>query len=195
MTWARIDDTFWCNPKVVRLPDYAYRLYVQGLSWAAGQKTNGFIPDALLGSLSPLRSRYRAANALVSALLWERVDGANAGFQIHDWGVYNLPSEEVEKRKKAHAERVAAWRSRKRKAPGDASQAESGDASRDAYATRTSRGRGPSHTPSPNGDGMGKTTPPAPQEGAASSSQRTTPKPPPVLSPAEVQQMYRKGFE
>lgn len=221
MPWGRLDDKLWCNPKIVGLPDYAYRLYVQGLSWAAGQKTDGFIPQDILPVLTPHRFRLRAAALLVAAGLWEVISPRSAGdppvissesaddqelirrrsaggWQIHDWLAYNSTAAEAEKRLKAHADRVSKWRKGKRATPGDgardASQGRNGDASRDAHVTPYRARVAPSHPPSSNEEGMGEATPPAPGEGAASPPPTPRKTAPTVLSPDEVEAAYRKGF-
>ena len=41
MTWTKLDDGFWRNPKIARLDPYEFRLYVVMLNWCCDQLTDG----------------------------------------------------------------------------------------------------------------------------------------------------------
>src|SRR5688500_12477996 len=113
MTWVKLDDNFPDHPKVVNLSDSAFRSYVEALCYSSRLLTGGFIPHRI--------THKRASKELTAAGLWVEVEG---GFQIHDFHVYNPPSEEVKERRRQAAERTKRWRDGRR----DASHNASGDA-------------------------------------------------------------------
>ena len=109
MTWAKLSDKLWSHPKVVGLPLPALRLWLFGLSWASGHETDGHIPRAVLPIIF---GTPKLAAALVSARLWETADG---GWQIHNFTRYNPTRAELDEKRAATAERVAAFRVAKKR--------------------------------------------------------------------------------
>ena len=101
MAW--IDDRIWCHPKVVGLPDRAYRVYVNGLAYSAGMSTGGVLDEhqqKMIGG----NARVRAT--LVEARLWDS-NGDGATVHIHDWKEHNGKRDE---RRKKDRERKKAMR-------------------------------------------------------------------------------------
>lgn len=47
MSWARVDDGWWCHPKVMGLPLSSVGLWVTVLSWSCKQQQNVLTLDAL----------------------------------------------------------------------------------------------------------------------------------------------------
>lgn len=93
MAWAKLDDAFAEHPKVVGLPDAAFRLHVHALCYASRNLTDGAIP---VGALRLLRGTQRQVAVLVSVGLWER---AGPGWAIHDYLHYNPSRTNVETRR------------------------------------------------------------------------------------------------
>lgn len=84
MGYAQLDDSFWCNPKIVDLPALALRLYVRSISFSSALNTGGAVSK---GTLRVLDGNAKLAAQLVTAALWD-VDGD--GWQVHDYAQYNI---------------------------------------------------------------------------------------------------------
>ncbi len=83
MTWAKLDDRANEHRKQLSAGPEACWFWACGLMYANRQKErDGFIPDAAIGMLYPVKSPKRLAEKLVAVGLWERVDG---GYRIHDF--------------------------------------------------------------------------------------------------------------
>lgn len=91
MTWARLDDGFWRNEKVIACSDAALGLHVRAISYCANQLTDGVLTKA---ALTMLRASPKRVTELVDAGLWDITD--DAGQAIHDYLVYNPSRLEVE---------------------------------------------------------------------------------------------------
>ena len=94
MTWFKVDDGFWCNPKTMLVSDAAIALWLRAGTWASQQLTDGRIPRRALSLFS---ADAGVAAELVSAGLW--IDSGDV-YEFHDWHVYQ-PSAKVEKAKRA----------------------------------------------------------------------------------------------
>lgn len=81
MAWARVDDGWWCHPKVMRLSLAARGLWASALSWSCHQRYDT-VPDRFL---LMVEADPELAGELVDAGLWEPVEG---GWRIHDWEQY-----------------------------------------------------------------------------------------------------------
>lgn len=110
-----LDDRLPSHPKILKAGSriggkngaaLALAMYVTGLSYAREHETDGFIPDAFLGSCAAFSSPGDIARALADRYvkLWERVRG---GYRIHDYHDWNRKSSEI----KAQREK---WREKKR---------------------------------------------------------------------------------
>ena len=104
MTWFVIDDTFAFHPKVVAAGN-ALTLWVRAGAWCAQQLTDGHVPSHMIPALGTKRD----AGKLVEVGLWERVED---GYVFHDWSSYQQSREEVERKRRQSADRVAKWRKR-----------------------------------------------------------------------------------
>lgn len=80
MAWVRIHDGAMTHPKLLALTDKAFRLWVWGLSYCQTHLTDG----AILTLAIPPRLK-RAVEDLVTARLWERIDGALVVHDYLDW--------------------------------------------------------------------------------------------------------------
>lgn len=107
--WIKVMNALRSNPKVVPISDGAFRLYIDALCWCNEHLTDGTIPDPMLGVLAPgLRAKpARAAEELVSARLWERLDN---GWLVHDYLEAQTSASKVAENKRKAAERMAAAR-------------------------------------------------------------------------------------
>lgn len=113
MTWVKIDDAIGENPKIARLSDSAFALYIAGLAYCNRNLTDGFIPSMVgIGQL-----RWCDGNAippireLEGGNLWEIVDG---GWMVHDYPVYQPPKEQVLAEREAARLRMQKVRSEKK---------------------------------------------------------------------------------
>lgn len=105
MSFQVIDDLMVEHPKIASLSDGSFRAMVELWSYCSRNLTDGLIPRrAALQITTP-----RRMGELVDAKLFEVVTG---GWIAHDWLDYNLPAEEIKRRRRMAAERKQ--RSRKR---------------------------------------------------------------------------------
>lgn len=85
MSWARVDDGWWCHPKVMGQSLAAKGLWISALSWSCQQRRpvvpQGFV--AMMGATS------EDVDELVAAGVWLAVDG---GWEIHNWADYQEKS-------------------------------------------------------------------------------------------------------
>lgn len=107
LSWVKLDDQFFLNPKVIAAGHDAVILYLAGLTYAAGQLTDGKITAAALQALAGLTGTDSGLAArLVDVGLWEQCED---DYLIHDYLKYNPSAEQVERRREQTAARVAAW--------------------------------------------------------------------------------------
>lgn len=147
MAWFKVDDGFWCHPKVLALPADAIALWVRAGSYCGQQLTDGFLPDSARTLFG--HDMDASAEALVDSGLWVRVDG---GYQFHDWDKYQPTRSNIE------AER-AADRERKRKARAEKARLREESGQRPAGLPPESALPVPSRPdPTPIGDIQGENT-------------------------------------
>lgn len=79
--WAKVDDGWWCHPKVIGLSLEASGLWVRALSWSCAQRRDT-IPTAFLPMVGASET---IANELVDSGLWI---SDPEGWRIHDWNEY-----------------------------------------------------------------------------------------------------------
>jgi len=101
--FARVYVEMRTHEKIWPLPDSQYRLYVDSLMWCRDRLTDGFIAEALISQVSPIRSPRSVAQALAKAGLFDRCDG---GWMIHDYAVHQDTNDVIEERRK-HRQRGA----------------------------------------------------------------------------------------
>lgn len=103
MAW--LDDRAWCHSKLVNLPDKAFRVYINSISYSSGMGLKGVLTppqQKLMGATSQIRQK------LIEAGLWDDLDGS---IEIHDWADHNSKRDErrekdrVRKREARRAER------------------------------------------------------------------------------------------
>lgn len=122
MPYLNSDDAFPENPKVDALSDGAYRLYDAGRHYAARHLTDGRVPVPKVTRLTP---HYKPAHLteLVRAELWHKggegcgtdecVKGEPGEYVVHDYLQWNKPASWWTARRRADADRQAAWREQK----------------------------------------------------------------------------------
>lgn len=112
MTFTRVDDNLFENPKFSERSDRAKLLYIASLSYSNKHLTDGNIGAS---GVRLIRVWAKASNKhvkeLVDANLWEPREG---GFYIHDWHQYNPPAVQVKAQRRAARERMTRLRSGER---------------------------------------------------------------------------------
>ena len=86
LSWFKLDDSFFDNPKIAALSDAAQLAYVKGGIYCARNLTDGLIPT---------RKADEFAGKVIKELvphLWEPVTG---GYTVHDYLEYNPSKAQV----------------------------------------------------------------------------------------------------
>lgn len=106
MTWARLDDSFYDHPKVLRLWSRcpaAIALHVRAMSWCAKHEQDGRLPKEVVEAISPVQSdRDEQIAALTDEGAWHKTE---EDFVIHDFLDYNPSRQEIGDRKERDRER------------------------------------------------------------------------------------------
>ena len=109
MTWTKLPDEHDQTQPLVDLSDGGYRLYVDGLVYANRHRTDGFVPNGAVRTVSPT---YRPGllSELVARGLWLRKPG---GYQIHDFLRFQLSKAQLDdlKRRRSDSGRLGGLRS------------------------------------------------------------------------------------
>lgn len=100
MAWGRIDDGFWCHPKVLRAGNAAIGVFVRLQSYCNQQLTDGVVPPEALEMIDPTGGNIER---LLSAGLVVEGDGGEV--RINDFLEYNDSRETVLTRRKQNAKR------------------------------------------------------------------------------------------
>lgn len=111
MAWVRIHDGAMQHPKILRLSDSAFRLWIWGLTYSQTHLTDGLIPREALRDVKHKRGDVDILTTAIAdtyAPLWERVDGF--GFKVHDYLFWNDSREKVRDRQVRSKARVETWR-------------------------------------------------------------------------------------
>jgi hypothetical protein len=104
VTWVKLDDSFFCHPKVVSVGAEASGLYVWGLTYSAHNLTDGHVPAAWVRQAVGGRAK-KLSGLLVEHGLWSE---NGAGWLIHDYDKYNPSRERILAKRQADSERKAA---------------------------------------------------------------------------------------
>jgi hypothetical protein len=107
VAYLRISDDLPDHPKISRISDGTFRLYINANCWCQKHLTDGKITAASLQDIP----RYRAnrVEELLAAGLWHREPD---GYRVHDFLQHNDSKAEVTARRQRTASRVASWRER-----------------------------------------------------------------------------------
>lgn len=112
MSWLKLDDSFFRNPKVREVDAAARLLYLAALCYCGAQLTDGHVSTRSLPLLAidaDVDDVDALAAQLVAAGLWHAVAG---GYQVHDYLAYNPSREQVLAARAAARARMAAHRRR-----------------------------------------------------------------------------------
>lgn len=102
MTWVKLDDQFFLNPKSVGAGKDGRELYLAGLCYCASQLTDGFIATNALPLVAASAGvKISQARVLERVGLWEEGIG---GFWIHDYLKYNPTAKSVRELRAKKAE-------------------------------------------------------------------------------------------
>ncbi len=108
LPWVRLDTQFPHNPKILLLVEAkqfrALFVYVNGLCYAGGQGTAGYIPK---GALPLIHGTKRDADQLMQGGLWTPNP---TGWDIHGWEDKQATGQELyDRRTRAQAAALARW--------------------------------------------------------------------------------------
>lgn len=146
MGWAKLDDAYPHHPKLLEAGEAGLALDVCGICYVAKHETDGFIPEAALPLLGPVKNPKRAAAALVKVGRWER-DEERKGWIVHDYLDYNPAAQDRENERRKARERMANARRNNGRSSGEPRENFSGSS--------------PNPDPAPPTD---EETPPTPQQ-------------------------------
>ena len=123
MPWARLDDKAWTNDKLRQISNDALALYLIGISYSAGELTDGYIDDTMILALCAMR-RIKDAEAAIAELsssgLLQRQE---RGWLIHDFLVYNKSRQQVLSERSDALKRQQEWADRHRNGSGQFNKA------------------------------------------------------------------------
>jgi hypothetical protein len=108
--WTRLDDSLIDHSKVCRAGQLLGKngmgmtigFFSVALMWTNKHLTDGFLPGDVVKQFPHFEKPLALADALSKAGLLEKVDG---GFQIHDFGDFNVSAAKVKRRRKEDRER------------------------------------------------------------------------------------------
>lgn len=106
MTYVKVDDDIFLNPKMIAVSSGAKLLYIASICYSGSSLTDGFIPKnapPIFGAQAGITSTAKAVKELVEVGLW---DVAERGYQVRNYLEYNESSEKVEAKRKAARERM-----------------------------------------------------------------------------------------
>lgn len=102
MTWTKLDDGFWSNPKVARAGNEAAGAYARSLSYCGNHETDGTIPPDIAKFIGP----PKVWKKLAEVGLVEDLNGT--GYLIPDFLDFNPSHEKLEAKREADRKRKAA---------------------------------------------------------------------------------------
>lgn len=106
MTYVKIEDDIFRNPKVLSVSSGAKLLYIASICYSGSSLTDGFIPrnaPPMFGAEVGISKTAKAAVELVEAGLW---DATERGYQVRNYLEFNESSEKVEKKRAAARDRA-----------------------------------------------------------------------------------------
>lgn len=102
MTWTKLDDGFWSNPKVERVGNEAAGAYARCLSYCGDHETDG--------TISPNAARY-----IATAKVWAKLEAEGlveslngTGYLIPDYLEFNPSKAKLEEKRRKDRERKGA---------------------------------------------------------------------------------------
>lgn len=149
--WVAIDDNMPDHPKFLRAGPHAQLLFINALTYASRQLTDGFIPAEVVPRLvvwPDATDNASLAVRLVEVGLWEDADG---GYQIHDYHDYQFSrdyvlAKRVDKSEKRRQAGIASGAARRAKAERVLNTDGTGaEQNRNTVGTNGEQNRTPSH--------------------------------------------------
>lgn len=105
MSWLRIDDGFANHPKIAKLTDREFRVWLRTLCYCARYQDPS-VDDATLAEVKGLEVAKIARFAEIGLL-----DSIGEAYEVHDWQTYTAKD-------LTGTERQAKWRARRAKSNG-----------------------------------------------------------------------------
>lgn len=99
MTWAKLDDSFYDDPKVVAAGNEAAGVYCRALSYCGKHLTDGLVPEAIAELIAGKR---RPIAKLLEVGLWVRSE--DGWYGVTDYLRFNPSKAEVLHKRKVRAE-------------------------------------------------------------------------------------------
>ena len=97
VTWTKLDDGFWSNPKVEDVGNEAVGAFARMLSYCGQHLTDGKVKDSA--------ARYITTPRVLKKLeQYELIERNGSGWLIPDYLEFNLSREEVESKRKVRSE-------------------------------------------------------------------------------------------
>lgn len=94
MTWVRLDDNIFDNPKVVEVSPLAKLLHVAGICYSGQHELDGRLSERIVPRLHlQVGSAQKHVGELITARLWHREPGV---YVINDYLDYNPSRAEIE---------------------------------------------------------------------------------------------------
>lgn len=93
MAWYRIEGNMPQHEKYVPLSDSAFRLAITAGAWCASMMTDGRLPKKVIAGLTraPAGKKLDESVAeLVNARIWDRIEGDDSAFNVHDFLDWNM---------------------------------------------------------------------------------------------------------
>lgn len=106
--WVKFENTMPEDKKLPGLSDRAFRLWVSAICYCSRGETDGFVPAALMTSLSLSATRQTVKELLAADMLRERGDE----YEVVNYLKFNPSKERIGQLKRAGRERVAKHRKR-----------------------------------------------------------------------------------
>ena len=111
MTWTKLDDSFYDNPKVVYVGNTVAGAFARSLSYCGRHNTDGKVPKPL--ALATLAEGKKATvQKLLEVGLWEEY--SDFEYLIPDYLEFNPSAEKVAEERRRAAERQAKSRGKSR---------------------------------------------------------------------------------
>lgn len=99
MPWAKLDDSFWSNPKVDAAPLPVVGAFARSLSYCAQHLTDGHVPQT--AALYMCKGEAEVLRSLVELGFWAE---NGSGYVVPDYLEFNPTREEVESQRRARSE-------------------------------------------------------------------------------------------
>lgn len=100
MTWVKLDDKFWADPKIEEVGNEAAGAYARMLSYCGDHLTDGVVTDA--------KARYIAKSKVIERLAeFGLIVKRGTGWEIPKYLEFNPSREQVEAKRAADRERRA----------------------------------------------------------------------------------------